>query len=136
MMKIIPEKWLGKNKDFGLLVLRLFIGIRLIYGVADNVFSRQHMVAFEQFLAAHNFPFPLISAIVSVYAQLFTGLMIILGFHVRIAALILVLNFLIAIFTVHFHDSFEAMTPALSMLFCNLLFLFTGPGKYSVRREI
>jgi hypothetical protein len=29
--------WLARNKDIGVLLLRLFIGFRLIYGVLDNI---------------------------------------------------------------------------------------------------
>jgi putative oxidoreductase len=59
--------------------------------------------------------------------------MILTGFHIRIAALVMMINFLVALIMVHLHDTFEGMTPALAMLFCNILFLFTGGGKYSFR---
>jgi putative oxidoreductase len=125
-------KWLDQNKDIGLLLLRLFIGIRLVYGVADNVWNWQHMVAFEDFLRTHRFPLPLLSAIVSVYAQLACGLMILFGFYIRLAALIMIINFMVALLMVHRQDSFEAMTPALALLFANVLFLFYGAGKFSL----
>jgi putative oxidoreductase len=127
-----PVKWLEKNKDIGILLLRLFIGIRLVYGVADNVFSWSHMLAFESFLQANGFPFPLFSAMLSVYAQFVSGIFIITGFQIRIAALVMIINFIIALLMVHRHDSFEAMTPALAMLFANVLFLFYGAGKFSI----
>ena len=75
-MKLLPERWLNSNKDVGILLLRLFIGLRLIYGVADNILSWDHMLAFRDFLAANQFPVPLFSAVLSVYAQLICGILI------------------------------------------------------------
>ena len=125
-------KWLDKNKEIGVLLLRIFIGVRLIYGVMDNVLSWQHMIEFSHFLERFNFPYPLISAAVSVYAQLVAGLLFVLGFRIRIAALLMIVNFAVALFMVHANDSFEGMTPALAILFCSFLFLFQGSGKYSL----
>jgi putative oxidoreductase len=128
-------KWFGNHKDVGILLLRLFIGLRLVYGVIDNILSWDHMKAFEGFLAANGFPFPLVSAVVSVYCQFLAGLMITVGYRIRIASLIMIVNFLVAIVVVHRHDTVEGMTPALAMLFGCITFLFYGGGKYSIRRE-
>ena len=124
--------WLDRNKDVGVLLLRLFIGARLIYGVVDNVFSWEHMLKFRDFLQQFNFPMPLVSAVVSVYAQLIAGLMFVVGWKVRYAAILMVINFLVAILAVHLNESVEQMTPALAILFSSLLFLFQGAGRYSL----
>lgn len=124
--------WLDHNKDLGVFFLRLFIGLRLIYGVVDNVVSWEHMLKFRDFLHLFNFPLPLLSAIVSVYAQLLAGVLIVVGWKIRWVSILLIINFLVAIFMVHRADTFEQMTPALMMIFCGLLFLFYGAGKYSV----
>ena len=123
------------NKDIGILFLRLFIGVRLIYGVLDNVLYWERMIEFRDFLQQFHFPFPLVSAIVSVYAQLIAGILIFVGWKIRWAAAVMIINFLVAIFMVHRNQSFEEMTTPLAILFCNLLFFFTGAGKYSVDRE-
>src|SRR5688572_19552591 len=94
-------RWLDQKRDIGVLLLRLFIGVRLIYGVTDNVFSWQHMLRFRDFLQAFNFPFPLVAAILSVYIQLVAGLMIIIGWNIRFASLLLIVNFTIALIMVH-----------------------------------
>lgn len=126
---------LKKNKDIGVLLFRLFIGIRLLYGVLDNILVQARMQEFAAFLKAHFFPYPLIAAQVSVYAQALAGLMIILGFKIRWAAVLMVINFLVAIIMVHWGQTIEEMTPALAMLFAAILFLFIGAGRYSVDRE-
>jgi putative oxidoreductase len=134
-MRILPTSWLRANKDIGIILLRAFVGLRLLYGVADNIFSWDHMLAFEQFLAANGFPLPLISAVLSVYAQFICGTMILIGFHIRIASFLMIVNFLTAILMVHLGDTFEGMTPALAMLFSCILFFFYGSGKLAVRPE-
>ncbi|QHT65922.1 DoxX family protein [Rhodocytophaga rosea] len=123
--------WLSSNRDIGLLALRIFIGLRLIYGVADNVFSQEQMMEFAHFLEANNFPLPTLSAIVSVYVQLIGGLLILIGYQIRLAAAVLIVNFLVALGMVHINDTVEGMTPALAMLFGCITLLFTGAGKYS-----
>ena len=126
---------LKKNKDVGLLLFRLFIGIRLLYGVLDNILSQVRMHEFADFLKANSFPYPFIAAQVSVYAQALAGLMIILGFKIRWSAALMVINFIVAIIMVHWGQTLEEMTPALAMLFAAILFMFTGAGRYGIDKE-
>lgn len=123
------------HKDVGVLLLRIFIGTRLLYGVLDNIFSWSHMLEFKAFLQLFHFPMPLVSAIVSVYAQALAGVLIIAGWKIRGAALIMIFNFIVALLMVHRGQTIEQMTPPLAMLFGNLLFLFTGAGRYALDRE-
>jgi putative oxidoreductase len=123
------------RQDVGMLLMRLFIGGRLLYGVLDNVFNWSHMLKFRDFLHLFHFPMPLVSAVVSVYAQAIAGVFILIGWKIRWASLIMVFNFIVALVAVHWGQSVEQMTPALAMLFGNLLFLFTGAGKYALDRE-
>lgn len=118
----------------GLLFLRLFVGLRLLYGVVDNLVSWGKMNEFAAFLQQAGFPLPLVSAVVSVYAQAVCGLLILAGLWVRPAAVIMVVNFLVALFFVHVKnaDSIEAMTPALAMFFGSLTLAFTGGGRYGI----
>ncbi len=128
--------WFDDRKDIGVLLLRLFVGVRLIYGVIDNVTSWEHMIKFRDFLQQFNFPIPLVAAIVSVYAQLLAGVMFILGWKIRFAAILMIINFLIAILMVHWGEKLEPMTPALAILFISILFFFQGAGKYSLDNRI
>ena len=60
-----------------------------------------------------------------------------MGYKTRLAAMVLAVNFIIAIVFVHLKsgDSVEGMTPALAMLFGNLTFIFTGAGQISIDKE-
>jgi len=128
------KKSLAPNPALGILLLRIFIGGRLLYGVIDNVVSWERMVEFSKFLELNHFPFPIVSAVVSVYVQFLGAALILLGYKLRIASGILVVNFLIALIAVHFasNDTIEGMTPALAMLFGCLTLFFTGPEKLSL----
>ena len=123
----------SKNPDAGLLLLRLFVGIRILYGVQDNILHWSHMKDFETFLEAHHFPFSLFSAIISVYAQAIAGILYIVGWEVRWAAAVMSVNFFIAFFMVHWGQRFEEITTVLFMLVSSLVLLLSGGGRYGLR---
>jgi len=120
------------KKEYAPLFIRIMAGFHLIYGVQDNVFSWDRMLEFERFLNAHSFPFPLVSAIASVYAQLICGMLFIVGLFTRTAALIMVFNFIVAILTIHIGDAYPGVFPAIAMLSNSLFLLFNGAGKWAI----
>jgi putative oxidoreductase len=124
-----------KNKDIGIFLFRFFIGFRLLYGVMDNIISRERMIEFEGFLKSQHFPYPYVAAPISVYAQALAGLMILIGYKIRWASMLMIINFLVALVMVHWGQSLEEMTPALALFFAAVLFLFAGSGRYSVDKE-
>jgi putative oxidoreductase len=124
--------WLDRHRDVGALFIRLAVGTRLISGTQDNVFSYARMQEFEAFLAGHGTPFPLLSAIVSVYAQFVCGALFIVGLWTRPAAVVMIVNFLAALIIAHRRTPFEVTWPALMMLAGALFFLFHGAGRPSI----
>jgi putative oxidoreductase len=128
---------LDKFKPLALLLVRLAFGTRLIYGTIDNVLSWERMLEFEAFLAANGFPFPLISAIVSVYLQMLCGISWILGYQVKLSSALMAGNFLVAIVGVHLlhRDSYINTAPAIHLLCISLLLLSFGPGKYALDKN-
>ncbi len=129
--KILRLTFLEKYKDFGALFLRLVVGSFLVYGTQDNVFSYKQMQEFEHFLAARGVPFPLLAAFVSVYAQFVCGILFIVGAATRAAAVVMIINFIAALFIAHRGDSFRDMLAALMMLASAIFFLLHGAGKPS-----
>lgn len=128
------EQWFSSKADIGLLVLRLFIGLRIVYGAFDNIISWDKMMEFSEFLKANHFPAPTFCAVLSVYAQFICAILILVGYKTRFAAAILTFNFIVAITMVHLSHSIERMTPALAMLFVSIALLFTGSGKYAIEK--
>lgn len=121
-----------ENRAYGVLFLRLAIGVFLIYGVQDNILQWERMLEFKDFLEAHGAPFPLFSACLSVYVQFFCGAMLLLGAAVRLVGLLLILNFTAAIVLVHIGQAFQQYYPAAQLIAVGFFFLFHGAGPVSI----
>lgn len=116
-------------KEYAPLFIRLLAGVRLVYGTQDNILSWNQMLEFRDFLNGFGFPFPLASAVLSVYAQFICGIMFILGYKIQWAAVVMIINFAVALLTVHIADTFVGSFQAFTMLFCSFFLLLNGPGK-------
>ena len=127
------SRWLDRHREHGVVFLRLVVGVHLIVGTQDNVFSWERMLEFRDFLAAHGFPWPLLSANVSAWAQLVCGALFVVGWLTRPAAAVMVVNFVVALGMVHLGKTPYAVTfPALFMLAGALFLLVHGPGALAV----
>ena len=122
----------GAFKEYAPLFIRIPVGFHLIYGTQDNIFSWERMLEFQDFLAASGFPVPLICAIVSVYAQFICGILYLLGYKIQWAAIVMIINFTVAIIGVHLGDSYPASFPAIMMLCASMFLLLNGAGKFSL----
>jgi putative oxidoreductase len=118
--------------ELAVLLLRLFFAAILIYGTQDNVLSTEQMHEFRDFLARNGFPYPLFSAHLSVYAQFICGLLLLAGAATRLAAAVMVVNFIVALAMVHVGLPFSANIAPLSMLALAVFFALHGGGSYSV----
>lgn len=121
-----------KIKKYADLFIRLPIGFHLVYGVQDNIFSWQRMLEFKDFLHSFNVPVPLIAAHISVYAQFICGILFIVGWKTKWAAITMIINFIIAIGLVHLFDPYPNKFPAIMMLCGAVFILLNGNGHYSL----
>jgi putative oxidoreductase len=119
-------------RDTAPLVLRLFTAFVLIYGTADNVFDQGRMLEFRDFLAANGFPVPLAAARLSAYAQFATGILLAIGLWTRLAAAVVVINFIVALIMVHVKLPFSSNIAPLAMLVCGVFFMLYGAPRWSV----
>ena len=132
-MPLVPKfDFFRRRREYGALFVRLVVGLILIHQSQDNVFGHARMLEFRDFLAARRVPWPLVAAYVSVYAQFACGVLYVLGLFVRPAAVVMVVNFVAALFIAHLGQPVERAFLALVMLFCSLFLLFNGAGKPSV----
>lgn len=129
------NKFFEPKKDYGVIFLRLIIGWRLVDGTQDNVFSWARMIEFRDFLEQQGVVYPLLAAVVSVYAQFICGLLYMVGLWVRPAALVMIINFIAALIIVHIGTTFQESFAALMMLFGSVFFLFYGAGKLSIDQK-
>jgi putative oxidoreductase len=121
--------WFEKRREFGMFFVRLVVGVHLIVGTADNVFSWARMLEFRDFLASRGVPFPLFGANLSVYAQLICGILFILGLFIRPAAVVMIVNFICALLIAHRVGGYQPASGALFMLFSSIAFLIHGAGR-------
>jgi putative oxidoreductase len=126
--------WLERHRDLGVLLLRLFLAFVLIFGTYDNVISRERMLEFRDFLAAHGFPAPLFCAYLSVYAQFLCGALLAMGFATRLAAAVMVINFTVALLMVHTRLPYQQNLAPLAVLAICVGVLFLGGGRWSIDR--
>ena len=126
---LAPAQRLG---DFSLLLLRLFVGLFLIWGVWDNVTSSTRMQEFAEFLGQHGFPAPRLMAPVSVYLQLAIGLGFVVGLLTRWAGILCAIHFAIAIVMVDHHGGMRGVFPSGCLLFVGLFLATYGAGRFSL----
>lgn len=123
---------LDRHRALAPLVIRAFVGVVLVWGTQDNVFSHDRMLEFRDFLAASGFPAPLYGAYLSAYAQFVCGLLVLAGATVRPAALAMGVNFVVALAMVHARLPFQQDIAPLTMLAGSLFLLLNGAGPVSV----
>lgn len=120
------------RKEYGAFFLRIIIGWRLVDGSQDNVFSWDRMIEFKNFLDERGVMLPLAAAIVSVYAQFICGILYMVGAFVRVAAIIMIINFIAALIIAHIGTTFQESFAAIIILFASVFLLFHGAGKLSI----
>jgi putative oxidoreductase len=118
--------------DFALLLLRVFVGLFLIWGVWDNITSGERMREFELFLGKHGFPSPAILAPLAAWSQLAIGLGFLLGFFTRWAGILCVIVFVVAIVMVDRYGGFRGVFPSGCLVAIGLYLATHGAGRFSV----
>jgi len=136
MLRVLLLPNLQRFEDHGLFLLRLITGGFLVWGTLDNLISAARMQEFVGFLAQFGFPAPQLLAPLSVYAQFICGALLVLGLLTRWAGLVMLFNFLVAIFMVHWGQDFRGQWPALILVFLSLYFALRGAGRLSIDRMI
>ena len=118
--------------DFTLLLLRLFVGVFLIWGVWDNVTSAERMREFADFLAKHGFTAPALLAQLSVYTQLAVGLGFVFGLFTRWAGILCAINFIVAIVMVDRFGGMRGVFPSGCLIAIGLYLATHGAGRLSI----
>lgn len=123
---------LAPGADFALLLTRCFVGTFLIWGVWDNIVSAQQMSEFARFLEHHDFAAPQLMARLSVWAQFFIGLSLVLGLATRWGGLLCAVNFAVALLMVDAQAGLRASFPAACLVLLGLYFATYGAGRLSL----
>jgi putative oxidoreductase len=118
--------------DFALLLLRIFVGLFLIWSVWDHLSSPQRMQEFVGFLEKHEFPSPRILAPLCVYLQLAIGVAFVLGLVTRWAGIFCVVIFVVAIVMVDRFGGVRGVFPSGCLVVIGLYLATHGAGRYSL----
>ena len=122
----------SRFEDAALLALRVVTGLFLIYQSHDNVLSAARMDEFEAFMAQFGFWRPDILAPFAIFSQVAAGIGFILGLFVRPLGLITAIQFVVAVWMVHWSQPFDGWWPAAILVFLGLYFLARGAGRYGL----
>jgi putative oxidoreductase len=127
----------ARFEDIAFLLLRLYLGSFLIWGVWDNINSSARMEEFAAFLQALNCPLPQIAAPVSVWVQLAIGILLIPGVFTRLAGGLLSVNFIVAVALMAGAgaDGRSLFDPAI-VVFVGLILASHGAGRWSVDQQL
>jgi putative oxidoreductase len=118
--------------DFALLLLRVFVGLFLIWSVWDNITSSERMAEFAAFLAKNDFPAPAILAPLAVYIQFFAGIGFVLGLFTRWAGILCVITFVVAIAMVDRFLGLRGTFPSACLVLIGLYLATHGAGRFSL----
>lgn len=132
--------WRGgaSAQAWGVLPLRLVVGLVFLMhgGQKLFVFGLEGTVAFMSQLGV---PAPSLAAMVLIAVEMLGGLALILGLFARWAALLLAVDMLVAILTVHLRGGFflpDGYEFVLTLLAANVTLALLGPGDASVDRVL
>lgn len=128
-------KTLGKYRDFGILLIRIGLGILFIYhGLPKLIGGPVRWERLGNAAGAVGIHFlPTLWGLLCAVTETFGGVLVIVGLAFRPVCILLVINLIVAAaFTYHSSGSFLDATHAIedAVVFAGLVFI--GPGKYSV----
>jgi putative oxidoreductase len=132
MRKLLFLNSAQRFSDVALLVLRVFVGLFLVWGVWDNITDSTRMQEFVSFLAKYKFPSPGILAPVSVYLQFAIGIGFVLGLFTRWAGILCVIVFVVAIVMVDRFGGMRGIFPSGCLVGIGLYLATHGAGRFSM----
>lgn len=125
------------NKRWGLTVLRVVVGIVFLMHGQQKLFGFG-IHGTTAFFTGAGIPLPAVSAVVVTFVELLGGIALILGLGTRVAASLIAIDMLGAIFLVHLKNGFFLMPPkmgyeyALTLLAASVALALLGPGAAAV----
>jgi putative oxidoreductase len=116
-------------------LLRIWCGVIFIrYGM--NLFSADSMADFASTLQTVHIPFPLVAGYLSKSTEFFGGILLVIGFLRRPAALLIAFDMTVATFVFHKGMLFRNGMTTFTLLLCCLTFLFLPSDRLSLDRLV
>jgi putative oxidoreductase len=130
--KLSMENVGQRYEDAALLALRAVTGLFLLYQSHDNVLDTVRMGEFETFMTQFGFWRPDILAPFAIFWQVAAGLGFLFGLFVRPLGIITAVQFVVAVWMVHWTQDFAGWWPATILVFLGLYFAARGSGRYGL----
>lgn len=125
----------SKYNDYGLLILRLVMGLSMFYGHGLGKWER--LFGTEEIKFADPFGLgPVISLGLAVFAEVICALLVSMGLFTRLSTIPLIITMATAFFTAHLDDPFGRQEKVILFGFAFLAIFLMGPGKYSLDNYI
>ena len=132
MRKFLHLSSAQRFADLALLLMRVFVGLFLIWGVWDNLTDPARMQEFVDFLRKFKFASPGLLAPLSVYLQLAIGFGFVLGLFTRWAGILCAINFIVAIVMVDRFGGMRGVFPSGCLVVIGLYLATHGAGRLSL----
>jgi len=129
MKKLLSTKYSAGAFNTALLLLRVGSGILIMHHGYDKMI---HFDAFKNVFTNFLGIGQPMSLALTIFAEFFCGLFVVLGLFTRLAAIPLIINMSVAVFKAHNLDVFGKGEPATLFLTCFVVLLLVGPGRISV----
>lgn len=130
-MKLMEQN-IQKFNNIYVLLARLFFGGAMIYHGYPKLMN---LSSFTAKVSQMGIPLAPVSAPMAMAAELIGGLLILVGYKTRSAALFLLITMLVASFVAHGADPFSKQEKALAFAALSLMLMAFGPGKFSIDKR-
>jgi putative oxidoreductase len=135
---MLAMSFLGRFRDFGLLLMRTGLGLAFVVHGSGKMFGGPDgWTQLGGSMAAFGITFaPMAWGFLASFAEFAGGILLILGFLFRPAAILLLATMTVATFTLYTggHD-YNSYSHPLKMAVVFLGALFVGPGRLSIDKE-
>ncbi|MBL8150534.1 MAG: DoxX family protein [Blastocatellia bacterium] len=118
------------NNDLGLLLARAWLGSMMAYHGYGKIFGS--MEGFTRYVASMGMPAPEIMAWLAAVAELFGGLLVVVGLATRPALLFIIATMVVAAFVAHQADPFAKKELALGYAIFSVAIFLASAGRYSL----
>lgn len=128
------SEWLNSLQPWGVLLLRLVLGVSMAVHGYEKVFPHIALVHFAKYVTTLGFPAWL--GYVSAYTQFIGGILLLLGLLTRLSAALVAINMLVAFFTVGIHQGFGIYNYIAELAAIAIMLILSGAGKLALDRKI
>ena len=134
---MLKLKFLGKFREFGLLIIRLGIGLSFMMHGSGKIFHPEIWAGIGGALGIWGVTFaPTLWGFMAAFAEFGGGILMVLGFLFRPAMIMMACDMAVAIsFHMHKGDGFDVYSHAMEAGIVFLGLIFVGPGKLSLDGE-